>query len=44
MDFTGKNKELTRNKEYDWFQHQQSSEKKRPHYNYVAGQRAVSPA
>lgn len=26
MDFTGKNKELTRNKEYDWFQHQQSSE------------------
>lgn len=26
MDFTGKNKEITQNKEYDGFQHQQSSE------------------
>lgn len=44
MDFTGKNKEITQNKEYDGFQRQQSSEKKWPHYSYAADQRAVSPA
>lgn len=44
MDFIGTNKEITQNKEYDGFQHQQSSEKKRPHYSCAADQRAVSPA